>query len=175
MQIILAPDRPAQMHQWRFRVAALPRRITLDFRDVFSEGFAFDNISGDMKVDAGVLHTGDLEVRGPAAKVFITGSTDLARETHDLHLRVQPTLSETVAVGVIVGQAAVGILNPAVGAAVYLGQKLLRDPVEKIFSYDYAVSGPWADPKVEKLEGRFDLRIDKPGDSVPSTDESKPK
>ncbi|MDP5240403.1 YhdP family protein [Uliginosibacterium sp. 31-16] len=154
---------------------SLPRRITLDFRDVFSEGFAFDNISGDMKVNAGVLHTGDLEVRGPAAKVFITGSTDLARETHDLHLRVQPTLSETVAVGVIVGQAAVGILNPAVGAAVYLGQKLLRDPVEKIFSYDYAVTGSWADPKVEKLEGRFDLRIDRPGDSMPTADESKPK
>jgi uncharacterized protein YhdP len=27
---------------------ALPRRITLDFRDVFSEGFAFDRISGSI-------------------------------------------------------------------------------------------------------------------------------
>jgi uncharacterized protein YhdP len=134
---------------------SLPRRITLDFRDVFSEGFAFDSITGDMRVEAGVLHTGDLEVRGPAAKVFITGSTDLDHEQHDLHVRVQPTLSETVAIGVIVGQAAIGVLNPAIGAAVYLGQKLLRDPVEKIFSYDYAVSGAWADPKVEKLGNRL--------------------
>jgi len=147
---------------------SLPRRITLDFRDVFSEGFAFDRISGDMHVEAGILHTGDLEVRGPAAKVFISGSTDLNREEHDLRVRVQPTLSETVAVGVIVGQAALGVLNPAVGAAVYLGQKVLRDPVEKMFSYDYTVSGSWADPKVEKVEGRFDLHEDKPTPSAPA-------
>ncbi|MGC5209903.1 AsmA-like C-terminal region-containing protein, partial [Escherichia coli] len=25
---------------------ALPRRLTLDFRDVFSEGFAFDTVAG---------------------------------------------------------------------------------------------------------------------------------
>ena len=29
---------------------ALPRRITLDFRDVFSEGFAFDSIDGNVKI-----------------------------------------------------------------------------------------------------------------------------
>ena len=50
----------------------------------------------------------------------------------------------------IVGQVALGVFNPAIGAAAYVAQKLLQDPVEKIFSYDYLVSGPWADPKVEK-------------------------
>ena len=155
---------------------SLPRRITLDFRDVFSEGFAFDRISGDMHVEAGILHTGDLEVRGPAAKVFISGSTDLNREVHDLRVRVQPTLSETVAVGVIVGQAALGVLNPVVGAAVYLGQKVLRDPVEKMFSYDYTVSGPWADPKVEKAEGLFNFRVDKAAvTSAPASAEGEAK
>ena len=29
---------------------ALPRRLALDFRDVFQEGFAFDNVSGDVTV-----------------------------------------------------------------------------------------------------------------------------
>ena len=149
----------------------MPRRISLDFRDVFSEGFAFDSITGDMRVEAGVLNTGDLEVRGPAAKVFITGSADLAHETLDMHVRVQPTLSETVAIGVIVGQAAVGILNPAVGAAVYLGQKLLRDPVEKIFGYDYAVSGAWSDPKVEKVGSKLSV----PAASEPAADLSTPR
>ncbi|MEN3112266.1 YhdP family protein [Uliginosibacterium paludis] len=132
---------------------SLPRRITLDFNDVFSAGFAFDRIAGGMDIVDGVLHANDLEVRGPAARVFIGGSTDLGRETHNLHIKIQPTLSETVAVGVIVGQAAVGVLNPAVGAAAYLAQKLLRDPVEKIFSYEYSMTGSWADPKVEKIGG----------------------
>ncbi|MDQ7988038.1 MAG: YhdP family protein [Candidatus Dactylopiibacterium sp.] len=139
---------------------SLPRRITLDFRDVFSAGFAFDRISGKLDVAQGVLATSDLEVRGPAARVFITGRTDLGREMHDLHIKVQPTLSESVAVGVVVGQAAVGVLNPvvgAVGAATYLAQKLLRDPVEKIFSYEYTMRGSWSDPKVEKIGGLLRL------------------
>ena len=32
---------------------ALPRRITLDFRDVFSEGFAFDDIAGSFQIEQG--------------------------------------------------------------------------------------------------------------------------
>jgi len=33
---------------------SLPRRLSLDFRDVFQEGFAFDNITGDVKIHEGV-------------------------------------------------------------------------------------------------------------------------
>src|SRR5690606_1147893 len=57
---------------------ALPRRITLDFRDVFSEGFAFDRISGSIAVAAGVLRTEDLEIRGPAARIMLAGNADRA-------------------------------------------------------------------------------------------------
>jgi uncharacterized protein YhdP len=32
---------------------SLPRRFTLDFGDVFSQGFAFDSISGSMTVKSG--------------------------------------------------------------------------------------------------------------------------
>ncbi|KAF7599390.1 MAG: TIGR02099 family protein [Candidatus Dactylopiibacterium carminicum] len=129
---------------------SLPRRLTLDFRDIFSEGFAFDSIRGDTSLDDGVLSTKNLEIRGPAARVFLSGKTDLGHEQHDLLVRVQPTLSESVAVGVLVGQAALGVFNPAIGAAAYFAQKILQDPVEKIFSYDYTVSGSWADPHVER-------------------------
>jgi len=41
-----------------------------------------------------------------------------------------------------------------VGLAAYLVQKALRDPVEKLFSFEYAVTGGWSDPKVEKLAAR---------------------
>ncbi|PLK49828.1 YhdP family protein [Uliginosibacterium sp. TH139] len=127
---------------------SLPRRLTLDFSDIYAQGFAFDRISGEMSVAAGVLHTNDLEVRGPAARVFITGNTDLGREQHDLQVMVQPTLSETVAVG---GALAVGVFNPLIGAATYVAQKILLDPVEKMFSYEYQVRGPWAEPRVDKI------------------------
>lgn len=123
---------------------SLPRRITLDFRDVFSEGFAFDSIEGKVAVKHGILHTDDLSIRGPAARVMISGDADLVKETQTLKVRVQPQLGESVAVGAL-------IANPAVGVATYLAQKVFNDPLDQIFAYAYAVTGSWEDPHVAKL------------------------
>lgn len=123
---------------------SLPRRISLDFRDIFSEGFAFDNIAGRMAVKQGVMTTSDFQIQGPAAKVLMNGSVDLARETQDLKVRVQPALGETVATGVL-------LVNPAIGAAAWLMNKIFGNPLDKAFAFDYAVTGSWVDPKVEKL------------------------
>lgn len=123
---------------------ALPRRVSLDFRDVFSDGFAFDSVSGSMKVAAGVIRTDDFGIRGPSAKVHMSGSTDLAAETQDLRVTVQPTLSEGVALGA-------AIANPVAGVATLLAQKVFKDPIERMFAYEYGVSGTWRDPQVVKL------------------------
>ena len=141
---------------------ALPRRISLDFRDVFSEGFAFDTIAGNVRIANGVLHTDDLVVSGPAAKVVLAGNVDLSKETQQLSVRVQPSLSSAVSTGA--GAAAVVLLaaNPLVGAAVgagaLLAQKIMQDPLEQIFSYEYAVRGSWSDPVVERL-ARVPMRL----------------
>jgi uncharacterized protein (TIGR02099 family) len=124
---------------------ALPRRITLDFRDVFSQGFAFDRISGSIDVARGVLHSEDFQIRGPAARVDMSGSADVVAETQDLRVIVQPTLSESIAIG-----AAAGLVNPVAGVVTYLAQKVLSDPIEKLFAFEYAVTGTWADPQVAK-------------------------
>ncbi|THF55614.1 YhdP family protein [Pseudothauera rhizosphaerae] len=128
---------------------ALPRRISLDFRDVFSEGFVFDRVSGSIAIDAGVMRTDDLTIRGPAARIAMRGSADLAAESQELRVTVQPTLSESVAIG-----AAAGLINPVAGVVTYIAQKALSDPIEKLFAFDYAITGNWSDPKVEKLTGR---------------------
>lgn len=123
---------------------SLPRRITLDFRDIFSEGFAFDSIAGKAAIDRGVLRSDELRIRGPAAKILLSGQVSLPDETQTLKVRVQPALGETVAVGAM-------IANPVVGAVAWLAQKALNDPLDQIFAYEYAVNGSWQEPKVEKI------------------------
>ena len=125
---------------------SLPRRITLDFRDVFSEGFAFDRIEGEAKITRGVLDTRDLEIAGPAARVAMQGTIDLTRETQNLRVRVQPAFGESVATGVL-------LAHPAAGAAAWVFNKLFGNPLDQIFAYEYAVTGAWIDPKVEKVGG----------------------
>ncbi len=124
---------------------SLPRRITLDFRDIFSQGFAFDSIEGDVVVARGVLDTSNLEISGPAARVLLSGSVNLANETQNLKVKVQPALGDSLAVGAM-------LVNPIAGAALWLSQKLLKDPVGQVLSYEYSVSGSWADPKVIKFD-----------------------
>lgn len=127
---------------------SLPRRLTLDFRDVFSEGFVFDGISGSIDIASGVMHTDNLKIAGPSARIWITGTANIEQETQDLRVMVQPTLSESVALG-----AAAGLINPVAGVVTYLAQKVLSDPIEKMFAFRYAINGSWADPVVSKIAG----------------------
>jgi uncharacterized protein (TIGR02099 family) len=124
---------------------SIPRRITLDFRDVFSEGFAFDTIAGTLDVNRGVMTSKDFRMDGPAAKVGISGQTDLANETQDLQVVIVPQLGDSVSVaGAFLG-------GPVVGITSLLVQKVLKDPLGQIISYRYAIGGTWTNPKVTKL------------------------
>ena len=137
---------------------ALPRRLTLDFRDVFSEGFAFDSIAGKTRIVKGVMSTDDLRLVGPAARVDISGEADLARETQRLTVRVLPALSSTFSAGTAGAALLLLAANPlvaaAVGAGTLLAQKVMKDPLEQMFAYDYRVSGSWSDPVVERVGTR---------------------
>ncbi|HXS54227.1 MAG TPA: YhdP family protein [Usitatibacter sp.] len=126
---------------------SLPRRAMLDFRDVFSEGFAFDRIHGNVKVARGVLLTDDFEISGPAAFVAIGGEASLPAETQELILRVVPEVSEGIAL------AATLIGTPVLGLSTLLVSKLLKNPLGKVVAYEYRVTGSWDNPEVTRLSG----------------------
>jgi uncharacterized protein (TIGR02099 family) len=123
----------------------LPRRVVLDFGDVFSKGFQWDTIDATARIEQGVLETTDFSMAGGAAEVQMRGKVDLAQETQDLRVRVVPGLDGTAS-------TVTGVLiNPPAGVAAFLAQKLLRNPLGQMFAYQYAITGDWAAPKVEKL------------------------
>ena len=138
---------------------ALPRRMSLDFKDVFSEGFAFDEIAGTVHFNRGTATTDNLRIRGPAAHVLMRGDVDLGQETQNIRVRITPQVMETVSVaGALVG-------GPIAGVAAYLAQQVLRDPFGKLVTFEYGVTGSWSDPVVKRLarqaqapegEGKFE-------------------
>jgi uncharacterized protein (TIGR02099 family) len=125
---------------------ALPRRLALDFRDVFSQGFAFDGISGAVSINNGTAKTDSLKMRGVAATVLIDGTADVTKESQNLHVSVIPEINVGAA-SVVYGLA----VNPIVGVGTLLAQMFLRDPLMKAFTFEYQVTGPWKDPVVTKL------------------------
>ncbi len=124
---------------------ALPRRIGLDFRDVFSDGFAFDEISGTMRLSRGVVYSDDFRMQGPSAKVRMSGMVDINAETQQLRVAVSPKLSESVALaGTLIG-------GPVVGLGALAVQKLLKDPFGQAATFEYSVTGAWSDPVVKRV------------------------
>jgi len=137
---------------------SLPRRITLDFRDIFSEGFAFDRIDGDIRINSGIMFTENFEIKGPAADIRMVGDISLPAEKQNLVMTVVPSLGEGVAIGAAV------LLTPAVGAGVLLAQKMLQG----VNTYDYAVTGSWDNPHVEKIKQTQPAKATAPATSTPS-------
>ena len=119
-----------------FDLQSLPRRITLDFRDVLNEGFGFDDITGNVKINRGVATTHDLRIRGSAAKFAMSGEVDLAAETQKLNVRVIPSL---------------GLVTPVVGIASMIANQELKDPFDQVVSSEYNVTGTWADPLITEV------------------------
>jgi len=126
---------------------SLPQRAAFDFQDVFSAGFAFDRIEGDVKIARGVMLTDNFEIRGPSAAVTMKGEVSLPAETQNLSMRIVPEVGESVAL------AATVFATPIAGLSTLLVSKLLKNPFGQVVAYEYQVTGSWDNPQVTKLAG----------------------
>lgn len=121
------------------------RRIKLDFEDIFSEGFSFDKLRGNVSLENGIASTTNLRVIGTQASVFLEGNVGLLDQTQDMRILVLPELNA--------GLASLGyvLVNPAIGLGSFLAQYILRDPLRKILAYEYKLKGSWDSPLVESI------------------------
>ena len=127
-------------------VLSLQSWISLDFREALGEGFIFDSLSSNARIVRGVLSTEDFDMNGKSAHVTMAGTVDLARETQNLRAKVVPAVGDSAS-------TVVGLLlaNPVTGLGAMLAQRLLRDPLGKIFTVEYTVTGGWTEPKVQRV------------------------
>lgn len=125
---------------------SLPRRLTLDFRDVFSDGFSFDFVRGDVNINQGVAATNNLQMKGVNAAVLMEGSADIARETQDIKVVVVPEINAGTA------SLIATVINPAIGLGSFLAQYFLRRPLIQATTQEFHIDGSWADPKITKIE-----------------------
>ncbi|MBX3585627.1 MAG: TIGR02099 family protein [Ramlibacter sp.] len=125
---------------------SLPRRLTLDFRDVFSEGFAFDFVRGDVTIQQGIAATNNLQMKGVNAAVLMDGRADIARETQDLKVVVVPEINAGTA------SLVATVINPVVGLGTFLAQMVLRNPLIRAATQEFHIDGTWADPRVTRVD-----------------------
>jgi uncharacterized protein (TIGR02099 family) len=124
---------------------ALPRRLTLDFKDVFSEGFAFDFIRGDGRIEKGIVFTNNLQMKGVSGGALMEGSADLVNETQDLKVVITPDINAGAA------SLYIATINPLIGLTTYLTQLVLSKSVNKAATSEVHITGTWRDPQYVKV------------------------
>ena len=140
---------------------SLPRRLALDFRDVFSEGFSFDFVRGDVKIDQGIASTNNLQMKGVNAAVLMDGRADIAKETQDIRVIVVPEINAGTAS--LIATA----INPAIGLGTFLAQVLLRGPLIDAATQEFHIDGSWLDPQVTQVKRKNGNRNTPKGEGVP--------
>jgi len=127
-------------------IVALPRRLSLDFRDVFQKGFGFDKIEGAFRVEDGTAYTCNLLLEGPAAGIGIVGRSNLVERSYDQTAVVTTNLGNTLPlVGVVVA-------GPQVAAALLLFSQIFKKPLQDMSRIYYSVSGSYDEPTVESSD-----------------------
>ena len=129
-------------------IAALPRRLSLDFSDVFEEGFGFDSITGDFRLVNGDAFTCNLTLTGPAADVGIIGRAGLVTRDYDQAAIVAANFGNTLpVVGLLTG-------GPQVAAALLIFSQIFKKPLQDMGQIFYSVEGSWDEPTVDTTDSQ---------------------
>lgn len=130
-------------------IAALPRRLALDFSDLFGKGFDFSSITGHFQFANGIARTSNLIMQGDSALIEVNGPANLVDKTYDQIVKVTPEVSSTLP---LAGAVAGGPVGLGVGTAILLFDKLAGTIFDReivnLISYSYQLSGPWDNPKL---------------------------
>jgi uncharacterized protein YhdP len=124
-----------------FSLQTIPRRLSLDFSDVFQKGYSFDSLRGDFVIQNGEVKTNNMRFDGPVAKIGINGSIGLKNKNYNFILAVTAhvTSSIPIAATLLTG-------NPLIGLGAFAVNTVLGSKMSGVTSNYYSVTGPWDNP-----------------------------
>ena len=122
----------------------LPRRLILDFRDVFKKGMHFDEINGEYQIQSGDAYTSGLYLNGPVIDIHMAGRIGLSVRDYDQVVTVnRRILGDSLPV-----LAALTAAAPLVAAQVFIFKKMFEKQIDDILSVQYTIGGSWEDPLI---------------------------
>lgn len=126
-------------------IAALPRRLGMDFSDVVAQGLAFDRVQGEFRLDRGSAFTCNLGLEGPVTDLAIVGKVDFTDRSYDQLAVVRSHVADVLALGSVVG-------GPVVGGTVLLLSQIFRKPLASLGESYYRITGGWDAPEVDRVQ-----------------------
>ncbi len=139
---------------------SLVRKLTLDFRDVFSDGMFYSEIKGDATIDNGIIYTDNMQMKGAAGDLQVKGNTNLISSQLDYRMSYKPNLTSSLPV-----LAWVATLNPlAIIAGLAIDEVVTSQVVSE---FNFELTGSIDEPDFKEIN-RENKNISV-GRSVPPT------
>lgn len=126
-------------------IAALPRRLALDFRDVFGKGFVFDSIDGTFRIVDGDTYTCDLSLESPGANIGIVGRAGLATRDYEQTAVVSASFGNALPL------AGALVAGPQVAAALLIFSRIFKKPLQEVTQVYYGIGGSWDEPVIDSV------------------------
>jgi uncharacterized protein (TIGR02099 family) len=129
-------------------IAALPRRLALDFSDLTDKGLAFDTVRGDFDLRDGNAFTENVLLKGPAAEIGLIGRVGLKNKDYDQTAVVTGSFGNSLSIPV----AGALVAGPIGAAAVLLFTQVFKQPLKGLTRGYYRITGSWDNPTVERIK-----------------------
>lgn len=125
---------------------SLVRKLTLDFRDVFSKGMFYSYIKGEYQLNQGLMTTQKTEMKGTAGNLFMTGHTNLVTGELDYDMSYSPNISSNLPVIAWI----VTSLNPVTFLAGVAIDQVIKSQV--VYELNFELTGTIENPEFKEVD-----------------------
>ena len=123
---------------------SLVRKLSFDFRDIFSDGMFYRELTGSFTVKDGVAYTDNVLMQGTAGDLTIVGNTNLNNGDLDYRMSYKPNLTSSLPV-----LAWIATLNPVTFLAGMALDEVITSTV--IAEINFEVTGNLDDPQFKQV------------------------
>ena len=150
---------------------SIVRKLTLDFRDIFSDGIFYNDIKGDYHIKEGVLYTDNTRMNGSAGDLYLKGNTSFVDSTLDYKMSYKPNLTSSLPV-----LAWIATTNPVIFLAGMAIDQVITSKV--VSEYNFELTGSVSEPdfkEVNRKSRNVSVGRSKPPEFIDSSNKTKPK
>lgn len=123
---------------------SLVRKLSFDFRDIFSDGMFYSELKGDFSLKDGVAYTDNVMMKGAAGDLSIVGNTNLNNAELDYRMTYKPNLTSSLPV-----LAWIATLNPVTFLAGVALDEVITSTV--IAEINFEVTGRLDEPQFKQV------------------------
>lgn len=122
-----------------FSIQTLPKRLLLDFSDLYKKGLEFSTIGGEFSVEDGNAYTKNFTMEGAIVSATVAGRIGLVDQDYDQLIKVDVHVADFISF--------IGLL--AVSPWSVILPQILKDQFKT--TLEYSLKGSWGDPTLQPI------------------------